>query len=71
MSSEDPKTAQWVNLNFAYKPGKDVRQSLTWVAPLQPRLDWQLWFVRSTFEVIVWYDLCRRLHWVHTNGRRG
>src|SRR5262249_46832935 len=28
---------------FKYKPG-DVRQAPRWVAPHQPRLDWQMWF---------------------------
>ena len=33
----------WVEYEFRYKPG-DVRQPPAWVAPHQPRLDWQLWF---------------------------
>ncbi len=33
----------WVPYDFFWKPGRlDVRPK--WVAPLQPRLDWQMWF---------------------------
>ena len=33
----------WLEYEFKYKPG-DVKRSLPWVAPHQPRLDWQMWF---------------------------
>ena len=33
----------WRELHFRYKPG-DVRRAPPWVAPHQPRLDWQMWF---------------------------
>jgi lipase maturation factor 1 len=33
----------WQPYEFRYKPG-DVRRAPTWVAPYQPRLDWQMWF---------------------------
>jgi hypothetical protein len=33
----------WKPYEFKYKPGK-VDQPLPWVAPYQPRLDWQMWF---------------------------
>jgi len=33
----------WKEYKFKYKPG-DLNQSLSWVAPHQPRLDWQMWF---------------------------
>jgi hypothetical protein len=33
----------WVDYSFRYKPG-DLRRGLPVVAPLQPRLDWQMWF---------------------------
>jgi hypothetical protein len=33
----------WLPYEFRYKPG-DVRQPPHWVAPYQPRLDWQMWF---------------------------
>jgi hypothetical protein len=34
---------QWAPYEFKFKPG-DVRRPLRWVAPHQPRLDWQMWF---------------------------
>src|SRR5262249_4974481 len=34
---------QWMPYEFAYKAG-DVRRRPPWVAPHQPRLDWQMWF---------------------------
>lgn len=33
----------WTPYEFPYKPG-DVRRAPPWVAPYQPRLDWQMWF---------------------------
>jgi hypothetical protein len=33
----------WAAYEFRYKPG-EVNRSLPWVAPYQPRLDWQMWF---------------------------
>lgn len=33
----------WTEFQFKYKPG-DVNRSLPFVAPHQPRLDWQMWF---------------------------
>lgn len=33
----------WSEYEFKYKPG-DVRRRPPWVAPHQPRLDWQMWF---------------------------
>jgi len=33
----------WKVYDFKYKPG-DVNGGLHWVAPYQPRLDWQMWF---------------------------
>jgi len=33
----------WRAYEFPYKPGRLSRE-LPWVAPLQPRLDWQMWF---------------------------
>lgn len=35
--------SNWLDYEFRYKPGS-LRQSPHWVAPHQPRLDWQLWF---------------------------
>jgi hypothetical protein len=34
---------QWRAYEFKYKPG-DMKRRLPWVAPYQPRLDWQMWF---------------------------
>lgn len=39
--SNDRQT--WVEYPFTWKPG-DLRQRPRWVAPHQPRLDWQMWF---------------------------
>lgn len=33
----------WQEYEFKYKPG-DLYRSPDWVAPYQPRLDWQMWF---------------------------
>ena len=33
----------WQEYGFRYKPG-DVSRAPRWVAPHQPRLDWQMWF---------------------------
>jgi hypothetical protein len=33
----------WEPYEFKYKPG-DLRRAPGWVAPHQPRLDWQMWF---------------------------
>ena len=35
--------ATWREYGFRYKPG-DVARAPRWVAPHQPRLDWQMWF---------------------------
>jgi lipase maturation factor 1 len=34
---------QWLDYNFPYKPG-ELHRPLPFVAPYQPRLDWQMWF---------------------------
>ena len=33
----------WETYTFRYKPG-NLRRAPRWVAPHQPRLDWQMWF---------------------------
>ena len=33
----------WLAYEFKYKPG-DLTRPPAWVAPHQPRLDWQMWF---------------------------
>ena len=35
--------SEWRDYAFPYKPG-DVNRAPRWVAPYQPRLDWQMWF---------------------------
>ncbi len=39
--SDDART--WLPYEFPHKPG-ELSRAPTWVAPHQPRLDWQLWF---------------------------
>ncbi|MGH7740292.1 MAG: lipase maturation factor family protein [bacterium] len=39
--SADGKT--WKPYEFRYKPG-DLSRATGWIEPLQPRLDWQMWF---------------------------
>ena len=39
--SDDGKA--WLAYEFKFKPG-DLRRAPPWVEPLQPRLDWQMWF---------------------------
>src|SRR6202022_1300948 len=39
--SNDRET--WLDYEFKYKPG-DLQRGPRWVAPHQPRLDWQMWF---------------------------
>jgi len=38
----DGETGIWKEIPFLFKP-TDVNQSPPWVAPHQPRLDWQMW----------------------------
>jgi len=38
-----PDGETWQPYEFKYKPG-DVNRAPGWVAPYQPRLDWQMWF---------------------------
>jgi hypothetical protein len=46
---------QWKAYEFKYKPG-DVSGGLRWVAPYQPRLDWQMWFAAlSNFQNNPWF----------------
>jgi len=35
--------SSWKEYEFKYKPG-DIHKRPRWIAPLQPRLDWQMWF---------------------------
>jgi hypothetical protein len=58
--SEDGVT--WVEYGFKYKAG-DVHRRPPWVAPHQPRLDWQMWFAAlSRFDDEPWFQsFCARL----------
>lgn len=53
----------WQAYEFRYKPG-DPRQRPRWVAPHQPRLDWQMWFeaLRAGRQPSRWFlNFCARL----------
>jgi lipase maturation factor 1 len=51
--SNDGET--WLDYGFRYKPG-DLRQPPRWVAPYQPRLDWQMWFAAlSDYRSSPWF----------------
>ena len=52
----------WRAYEFRYKPG-DLTRRPPWVAPHQPRLDWQMWFASlTTYETVPWFEtFCRRL----------
>jgi hypothetical protein len=46
----------WKAYEFKYKPG-DVNQPPHWVAPYQPRLDWQMWFAAlSNHQDAPWFS---------------
>ena len=52
--SNDGET--WLDYEFPYKPG-DLRQAPRWVAPYQPRLDWQMWFAAlSGYRGTPWFS---------------
>ena len=52
----------WLAYEFRYKPG-DVKRAPPWVAPHQPRLDWQMWFAAlGSAEQNTWfYSFAARL----------
>jgi lipase maturation factor 1 len=52
----------WKAYEFRYKPG-DVRRRPQFVAPHQPRLDWQMWFAAlGTYRQNLWFvSFCIRL----------
>jgi hypothetical protein len=58
--SEDGAT--WVEYEFKYKAG-DAHRRPPWVAPHQPRLDWQMWFAAlGRFDDNEWFQsFCVRL----------
>jgi lipase maturation factor 1 len=46
----------WIDYEFKYKPG-DPRKPPRWVAPHQPRLDWQMWFAAlGSFREAAWFQ---------------
>jgi hypothetical protein len=52
----------WQAYEFKYKPG-DLRRRPVFVAPHQPRLDWQMWFAAlSDYQHNPWFvNFCNRL----------
>jgi hypothetical protein len=52
----------WLPYEFKYKPG-DIMRRPRFVAPHQPRLDWQMWFAAlGDFRRSPWYlNFCQRL----------
>ncbi len=54
--------ATWREYEFKYKPG-DVKRRPSWVAPHQPRLDWQMWFAAlGEWNTEPWlHDFCYQL----------
>ena len=45
----------WQPYEFKYKPG-DINRAPGWVAPYQPRLDWQMWFAAlSNYQTNPWF----------------
>src|SRR5262249_53147942 len=52
----------WEPYEFRWKPG-EVRRAPCWVAPHQPRLDWQMWFAALGSRLgNPWFDsFCDRL----------
>jgi hypothetical protein len=57
-----PDGETWRPYEFRYKPG-DPRRAPRWVAPHQPRLDWQMWFAAlGTYQSNPWFvNLALRL----------
>jgi hypothetical protein len=53
---------QWKRYDFKYKAG-DLKRRPPWVAPHQPRLDWQMWFAAlGRYETEPWFqNFCVRL----------
>lgn len=58
--SDDGTT--WLDYEFKYKPG-DLNQRPAFVAPFQPRLDWQMWFAAlGSYQQNPWFEnFCERL----------
>lgn len=53
---------EWRTYRFLFKPGR-VEDRPRWVAPYQPRLDWQMWFAAlGEADESPWFErFCRRL----------
>jgi hypothetical protein len=53
---------EWKAYEFAYKAGDPARRP-PWVAPHQPRLDWQMWFAAlGQYDEEPWFEaFCQRL----------
>lgn len=50
-----PDGETWTPYEFRYKPG-NVNAAPRWVAPYQPRLDWQMWFAAlSNYQLNPWF----------------
>lgn len=50
-----PDGNRWETYEFRYKPGA-IHVAPRWVAPLQPRLDWQMWFAAlSNYQSNPWF----------------
>ena len=48
--------SEWREYEFKWKPG-DLKRAPGWVAPHQPRLDWQMWFAAlSEYEQNPWFE---------------
>jgi lipase maturation factor 1 len=46
----------WLDYEFKFKPG-DLKKAPRWVAPYQPRLDWQMWFAAlSNYQSNSWFS---------------
>ncbi|MFN0167593.1 MAG: lipase maturation factor family protein [Bryobacteraceae bacterium] len=46
----------WWPYEFPFKPG-ELRRAPPWIAPFQPRLDWQMWFAAlSTYQSNSWIE---------------
>ena len=57
---------RWTEVAFRHKPG-DPTRAPTWVAPHQPRLDWQMWFAAlGSYNANPWL-----IHFAHKLLRGG
>ena len=62
---------EWLPYKFRWKPG-DLNQPPRWVAPHQPRLDWQMWFAAlGNYRQNLWFvSLTRQLLENNHDGTR-